>query len=93
MANNTKWGEFFAEIQSLGISLEFKLIDDEEAMLCQRIWCPVPNYVEGGRMGPYPFYWVEWVRSDEVSSVETLAKKVGLECIVDEAKATVYGYR
>ena len=93
MANNTKWGEFFAEIQAHVIPLEFKLIDQEDAVLCSNIWCPVSTYVEGGSMGPYPFYWVEWVRTTEVSEVTTLAKAVGLECVVEDGKAIVYGYR
>ena len=92
-ANNTKWREFFAEVQSLDASLEFKLIDEEQPFSSPRFWSPAPNYVEGGLMGPYPFYWVEWVRSREVASVVALAATVGLECIVEDGYATVYGYR
>ncbi|RAP55354.1 DUF6678 family protein [Oleiagrimonas sp. MCCC 1A03011] len=93
MANNTKWSEFFTEIKAFDISLEFKLIDEDEPMLCKRFWCPVPNYIEGGLMGPYPFYWIEWVRSGETATLAALADKVGMECIAGEGRATVYGYR
>lgn len=93
LANNTKWSEFFDEVTRLDVPFEFKLIDDEEPVQCKRIWCPVSLYIEGSGMGPYPFYWVEWIRAAETAQVPAIAAKVGLECFIEQGCATVYGYR
>jgi hypothetical protein len=93
LANNTKWGEFFKEVALLDVTFEFKLIDDDDTVIYKRIWCPVSNYIEGQCMGPYPFYWVEWVRISETRKTPVLVARVGLECVVGESCTTVYGYR
>lgn len=93
LANNTKWSEFFDEVTQLDMPFEFKLIDDEEPVVCNWILCPVPLYIEGSGIGPYPFYWVEWLRVADTNLIPSVAARVGLECVIEEARATVYGYR
>ncbi|WP_029923494.1 DUF6678 family protein [Nevskia soli] len=93
LANDTKWGEFFSEFKNARIALEFKFIDDERPVQCGVLWMPVPGYIEGNHMAPYPFIYIEWVRSHNVEPVVGAAKAAGLEVIVEDGTAVVYGYR
>jgi len=62
LANDTKWGEFFALVQEQQISMEVKLIYEELSFQNSRVWSPVENYLECSRMGPVLFVFIEWVR-------------------------------
>jgi hypothetical protein len=92
LANDTKWGEFFAEIDRLEIPLQVKLLYQDEAYESARVWIPSPNYLDSVH-GPELFVFIEWVRARAVEEVVRLAGLVGLEYFVDEAEVTVYGYR
>ena len=93
MANDTKWGELFAEAIARRLPLDIKLLDGPEVFHCPTVWSPSKNYIEGGDMGPYLFAFLEHVASSEVDDLAALAKTVGLECIVEGDKATIYGYK
>jgi hypothetical protein len=94
LANDTKWGEFFARVREESIPVEVKLIDDERVFKCGVVWSPVTNYIEGGGgMGPVLYIFVEWVRSSSVEKMQAAAVAIGLEYEVNNGMATVYGYR
>jgi len=91
-ANDTKWGEFFAEVERLGIQLEMKYLGEEEPIERTHVWVPATNYVDC-TFGPYLLVFVEWVRSSAMEDVTRIAKAVGLEYSIEGSKITVYGYR
>ena len=93
LANDTKWQEFFAEIIAKQIPLEIMLIGGPEVFECHRVWSPSRNYIEGSGMGPCLFVYLERVTSLRADEVAGIASSVGLECAVDNGRATVYGYR
>ena len=93
LANDTKWREFFAQVKERQMSLEVKLLYEELPIQNSRVWCPVTNYLEGTRMGPELFVFIEWVRSQAVNELQAAALTAGLECEVHDGKATIYGYR
>jgi len=94
LANDTKWGEFFARVRKESVPVEIKLIDDERTFKCGAVWSPVTNYIEGGGgLGPVLYIFVEWVRSSSVEKTQAAAAAIGLECEVSNGMATVYGYR
>jgi hypothetical protein len=93
LANDTKWKEFFSAVTTRKVPLEIKLLDGPEVFPCETVWSPSPNYVEGGAMGPYLFVYVEYVSSSNIDELLNIAGSVGMECIVEGNKATVYGYR
>jgi len=92
LANDTKWGEFFAEIERLEIPVQLKLLYESEPYRAQRVWIPAANYVDSAD-GPNLFVFVEWIRSSAVEDVSRLAKTVGLEYTIADSEITVYGYR
>ncbi len=91
-ANDTKWGEFFAAVEDLGIPLQIKLLYKNEAFESTSVWVPVPNYVDS-KNGPVLFVFVEWIRARAVEEVSRIASDVGLEYSVANAEVTVYGYK
>lgn len=94
LANDTKWREFFAQMQAQRIPLEVKLLYEEVPFQVGCVWSPSENYIEGGGgMGPELFVFVEWVRSQACTAIQAAAAAIGLECEEREGKATVYGYR
>jgi|GEM_PF-2391254 len=93
MANDTKWLEFFLPIVEAAIPLEVKFIHEEKVFVNRSVFIPTGYYIEGTGMGPELFIFIEWVRSNRVNELLTLARAVGLECHVYDDKATVYGYR
>lgn len=92
LANDTKWGEFFAAVESLRIPLQVKLLYKNEPSGMTRVWVPVTNYVDS-KYGPELFVFVEWVRAIAVEKVSRIANAVGLEYSVRNAEVTVYGYK
>lgn len=96
VANDTKWGEFFALLprDCRLRAVEVKLIDEDHAVPTGAVWVPSPNYIEGsGGLGPELFVLIEWIRFSETQSLPQTAAAVGLECVVSDGMATVYGYR
>lgn len=93
LANDTKWREFFTLIKEQQVPLEVKLIYEEFSFQSSQIWSPVVNYLEGTRMGPELFVFIEWVRSQVAKELQIAAVTVALDCEVCDGKATVYGYR
>jgi hypothetical protein len=94
VANRTKWAEFFDEVVAAKlVPLEIKLIDSDVSARSTWVICPVRGYVEASAIGPVTFRWIEWVRSERIEEITTLAKRVGLEWRVDDERATVFGYR
>jgi hypothetical protein len=94
LANDTKWREFFDQMQAQRIPLEVKILYEEAPFQVGCVWSPSENYIEGsGGMGPELFVFVEWVRSQALKEMQAAAAAIGLECEVREGKATVYGYR
>jgi hypothetical protein len=91
-ANDTKWGEFFAEIVRLEIPLQIKVLYEDAAYESARVWIPVPKYLDS-RHGPNLFVFIEWVRASAVEDVARIAQTVGLEYSIGEAEVTVYGYK
>ena len=92
LANDTKWREFFAEIERLEIPVQLKLLSESEPYRARRVWVPAANYVDSAD-GPNLFVFVEWIRSSAVEEVSRLAKNAGLKYTVEESEITVYGYR
>ena len=92
LANDTKWGEFFTEVDRLGIPLQVKLLYENEASESTRVWVPVPNYIDSIN-GPELFVFVEWVRASAVAGISHVARTAGLEYSVNNAEVTVYGYK
>jgi hypothetical protein len=91
LANNTKWSEFFEEAKQLDVPFEFKMTT---------IWSYANAFgarchfmLKAVEWGLTPFYWVEWIRVAETIQVPAVAAKVGLECVIEQGYATVYGYR
>lgn len=76
LANDTKWGEFFAEVERLRIPLQVKLLYEDEAFASTWVWVPVVNYVDSGN-GPELFVFVEWVRSRNLEDVAGLPPRSG----------------
>jgi len=93
LANDTKWREFFDQVQAQRIPLEVKLIYEEFPFQNGCVWSPSENYLEGSGMGPELFVFIEWVRSQALEEMQAAAAAIGLECEVRDDKATVYGYR
>jgi hypothetical protein len=93
LANDTKWQEFFSEVIAKRLPLEIKLLDGPEIFSCKTVWSPSKNYIEGHSMGPYLFAYLEYVISSKAEELASIARTVGLECIVEDCMATVYGYR
>ena len=91
-ANDTKWGEFFQQVESLRIPVEVKLLYEDEPTRAARMWIPVPNYLESVH-GPELYVFIEWVRSADSDHVSRIATIVGLEFSVEHGKVTVYGYK
>lgn len=93
-ANDTKWREFIAWAQATGIPLEVKFLYEDAPFEATPVFSPSMHYLEGkGGMGPALFVFIEWVRSRSVDETMAAAKVVGLECEVQDGKATVFGYR
>lgn len=92
LANDTKWGEFFAEIARLEIPLQLKILYEDEPYPARRVWIPATNYLDSTD-GPNLFVFVEWVRSSAVEEVALLARRAGLEHTIRDSHITVYGYR
>jgi len=94
LANDTKWREFFNQVQALRIPLEVKLLYEEVPFQTGCVWSPSENYLEGGGgMGPELFVFIEWVRSQALEEMRAAATAIGLECEERDGKATIYGYR
>jgi hypothetical protein len=94
LANDTKWREFFDQMQAQRIPLEVKLLYEEIPFHVGCVWSPSENYIEGsGGLGPELLVFVEWVRSHAFNEVQTVAAAIGLECEELDGRATVYGYR
>jgi hypothetical protein len=92
LANDTKWGEFFAAVESLGIPLQIKLLYENEPYAMTRVWVPATNYVDS-KYGPELFVFVEWVRARDVEEVSRIAGDVGLDYSLRDAEVTVFGYK
>ena len=92
LANDTKWGEFFAEVDRLGIPLQVKLLYEDEAYESTLVWVPAPNYIDSTN-GPELFVFIEWVRASALEDISRIAGTVGLEYSVSDAEITVYGYK
>jgi hypothetical protein len=92
LANDTKWGEFFAEIKRLGIPLQVKVLYEDNAYATAWVWMPHPKYLDSSH-GPNLFVFIEWIRTSEVEDVARIAKTVGLEYSISGAEVTVYGYK
>ena len=93
MANDTKWREFFSQVIAQHIPVEVKLLHEALPLQCRCVWSPVANYIEGTAMGPYLFIYIEWIRSDEATKIQSAAATAGLECRVQDGVATVYGLK
>ena len=93
LANDTKWREFFGRVIELRIAIEVKILYEDEPFINACVWSPSENYLEGSRMGPELYVFIEWIRSHEVEKLQAIAVDVGLECELKNGKATVYGYR
>ncbi len=93
LANDTKWSEFFEQIQSEGLCLELKFIDVDIPSKEASVWVPAKNYIESAQTGPELFVFIEWVRSTRVDEVSRIAKHVGLEYLESDCMVTVYGYK
>ncbi len=92
LANDTKWTEFFKEIEQLEIPLQIKLLYEEEAIECPWVSIPSRNYVDSN-YGPELFVFIEWLRSSTVDDISSIAKTVGLVFSIEDGQITVYGYR
>jgi len=92
LANDTKWREFFELLPRDCRPVEVKLIDDDQAVQCGSVWS-VGNYLDTAQLGPYLFVFIEWIRSTKTQPLQEAAAAVGLECVVSDGTATVYGYR
>jgi hypothetical protein len=93
LANDTKWREFFSQAIAQRVPLEVKLLYEESPSKNGCVWSPSENYLEGSGIGPELFVFIEWVRSQSLEEMQTMAVAVGLECEISDGKATVYGYR
>ncbi|MBL8270118.1 hypothetical protein [Steroidobacter sp.] len=93
LANDTKWQEFFAQVIAKRVPLEIQLLDGPEVFQCPVVWSPARNYIEGGCMDPYLFAYIERVASTNVDALSAIAGLIGLECVIEGNKATVFGYR
>ena len=93
MANDTKWREFFALIIPAHIPTAIKFVDWPEVFECKWLIVPTGDYIEAGATGPRLFVFIEWISTDVTEPMRNAAAKVGLECFVQDGKATVYGYR
>ena len=93
LANDTKWREFITNMEEQKIPLEVKILYEEASFHNRRVWSPAENYLEGSAMGPELFVFIEWVRSEAVTELQTAATSIGLTCLVSDGHATIYGYR
>ena len=56
LANDTKWREFFDQMQARRIPVEVKLLHEDSPFQTACIWSPSENYIEGsGGIGPVLF--------------------------------------
>jgi hypothetical protein len=92
LANDTKWTEFFREVEHRRIPLQIKLLYESEPYPYTRLWIPVDNYIDSP-YGPELFVFVEWVKAALPSDVVHIAEAAGLEFALGGSEITVYGYK